>query len=446
MTNETLDVAGIGVGPFNLSLAALLKPVQDLRWRFFERRPAFEWQAGMMLPGTRMQTSFLKDLVTPVDPTNPFSFLSYLVDKGRFYRFMNAEFSRVRRSEFAEYMRWAAERIPNLSFGSHVNDVSFDGRYFKLDCERGPSVLARDLVIATGTAPNIPTWAQRHMSGVCLHSGDYMRSDLRLTGQRVLVIGGGQSGAEVFLNVASGAHGQPGQITWVSRRPNLEPLDETTFVNEYFTPDYVAQFHRLPESRRGAIVESQKLAGDGVSPDTLRELSQLLYESDFLSTERGQYRILPYRSVRAMNRSGSGFRVEMQNGFDHVVETVGADVVILATGYQHKLPPCIASISGLLTHDRSGHLKLRKDYVAEWSGPASNRVYVQNGGRYSHGIADPQLSLAAWRAAVIVNSLVGSELYRTEAACSPVQWHSSGGNGLLEDLQLPATRDDLQLT
>jgi lysine N6-hydroxylase len=171
-----------------------------------------------------------------------------------------------------------------------------------------------------------------------------------------------------------------------------------------------------------------------------------LYESDFLSAERGQYRILPYRSVRAMNRSGSGFRVEMQNGFDHVVETVGADVVILATGYQHKLPPCIDSISSLLTHDRSGHLKLRKDYVAEWSGPASNRVYVQNGGRYSHGIADPQLSLAAWRAAVIVNSLVGSELYRTEAACSPVQWHSSGGNSMVDDLQLPAARDDLQLT
>src|SRR5262245_42938356 len=106
MTIETLDVAGIGVGPFNLSLAALLSPVSDLRWRFFERRPAFEWQAGMMLPDTQMQTSFLKDLVTPVDPTNPFSFLAYLVEKGRFYRFINAEFTRVRRVEFADYMRW----------------------------------------------------------------------------------------------------------------------------------------------------------------------------------------------------------------------------------------------------------------------------------------------------------------------------------------------------
>src|SRR5215510_14447892 len=136
MTIETLDVAGIGVGPFNLSLAALLTPVQDLRFRFFERRAAFEWQGGMMLPGTRMQTSFLKDLVTPVDPTNRFSFLAYLVERGRFYRFINAEFSHVHRSEFADYMRWAAGNIPNLAFGSAVTQVCFAGDHFEIECDR----------------------------------------------------------------------------------------------------------------------------------------------------------------------------------------------------------------------------------------------------------------------------------------------------------------------
>ena len=428
MTTQSLDLAGIGVGPFNLSLAALLSPFQDLRWRFFEKRPAFEWQGGMMLPGTRMQTSFLKDLVTPVDPTSPYSFLAYLVDQGRFYRFINAEFTRVRRIEFANYMRWTAERIPQLSFGAAVQHVSFDSQTqrFQLEIEGRGTVQARDLVVATGVARNIPAWAQRHMSGVCLHSGDYMRSDLSLTGQRVLVIGGGQSGAEVFLNVASGAHGEASRITWVSRRPNLEPLDETAFVNEYFTPDYVRQFHRLPEKLRGAIVESQKLAGDGVSPDTLRELSQLLYESDFLSSERGkQYRVLPHREVRAMSHERGSFRVEMRNGFDHAVESVHADVVILATGYQYRLPTCLEPLSHLLTRDSGGHLVLREDYTAVWSGPEQNRIYVQNGGRYSHGIADPQLSLAAWRAAVISNAVMGRECYRTDAAQSPVQWHST---------------------
>jgi lysine N6-hydroxylase len=426
MTVEKLDVAGVGIGPFNLSVAALLQPVQDLRCRFFERRPSFDWQAGMMLPGTRMQTSFLKDLVTPVDPTSRFSFLAYLVDTGRFYRFLNAEFSRVLRAEFADYMRWAAERISTLSFGANVTRVSFDGRQFKLECERGDSVFARDLVIATGLTPNVPRWAQRHTGTTCLHSGEYMHSDLPLEGRRVVVIGGGQSGVELFLNVITGSNGTPSQVTLISRRPTLEPLDETAFVNEYFTPDYVEQFRRLPASRRALLVASQKLASDGVSPETLRQLSQLLYESDFLSDQRRPYRILTHREVRAMSSVGSAFRVEMHNGFDLAHETVPADVVILATGYQHRLPACLDPIADMLARDSHGQLELRKDYAALWAGPDSNRIFIQNAGRHSHGIADPQLSLAAWRAGVIVNSLAGRALYKTDAAKAPLHWQSSG--------------------
>ena len=425
MHAEHLGLAGVGVGPFNLSLAALLSPLGDLRWRFFERRPSFEWQAGMMLPGTRMQTSFLKDLVTPVDPTNRYGFLSYLVQKGRFYRFLNAEFSRVRRVEFADYMRWVAEQIPQLEFGAEVRDVVFDGDAFVLGFEHRAPVRSRHLVLGTGASPLVPAWAEHHLGGTCFHSGGYMRSDLSLIGQRVLVVGGGQSGAEVFLDVCSGRRGQPSHVTWVSRRPNLEPLDETAFVNEYFTPDYVAQFHRLPEARRAALVESQKLAGDGVSPHTLTELSQLLYENDFLRSERHNFRILTQREVRDMQRGGGAFRVEMHNGFDHTHESLVADVVVLATGYRYKLPACLAGISKLLDRDRNGHLRLIEDYRAVWAGPERNRIYVQNGGRYSHGIPDPQLSLAAWRAAVIVNSVAGRELYRTEVERPPLQWQGA---------------------
>src|SRR5687768_9680025 len=123
MLSRSPDLAGVGIGPFNLSLAALVARVSGLRARFFDRCPAFQWHPGMMLPGTRMQTSFLKDLVTPVDPTSPFGFLSYLVAQGRFYRFLNADFGRARRGEFASYLRWVAEQLDNLEFGCDVREV-----------------------------------------------------------------------------------------------------------------------------------------------------------------------------------------------------------------------------------------------------------------------------------------------------------------------------------
>lgn len=425
----TLDVAGIGIGPFNLSLAALLSPERDLSWRFFERRPEFDWRPGMMLPGTRMQTSFLKDLVTPVDPTNRFSFLSYLVEKGKFYRFVNADFSRVRRNEFADYMRWAASQIPNLTFASEVQGVEVDDRGFTLSFEQREPVRAKHLVAATGVATFVPTWAERHLGRECFHSEGYLESDQSLEGKRVTIVGGGQSGAEIFLHVLSGARGRPAQVVWLSRRPNLDPLDETAFVNEYFTPEYVRYFHELPEARRQSIVEAQKLAGDGVSPETLRELSQRLYENDFLAAdERLNYRILTHRDVRTMVRESGqeqgGYRLEMLNGSSQRDEGVTTDIVVLATGYRYVLPSCLRSLGRALSRDAQGQLRLREDYSAHGSLPDGHRLYVLNGGRMSHGIADPQLSLAAWRSAVVVNSLLKRQVYRTDAAPTPLEWSS----------------------
>jgi lysine N6-hydroxylase len=420
---ETLDLAGVGAGPFNLSLAALLAPIPGVSARFFERRGEFDWHPGMMLPGTRMQTSYLKDLVTPIDPTSRYGFLSYLVSRGRFYRFINADFPRVRRAEFADYLRWVAGQLPSLSFGQGIREVAGDDRGFRLSFDDGREARCNNLVVATGLAPHVPPWAQRHSGKHCLHSHGYMDADCPVANQRVAIIGGGQSGAEIFLDLMSGARGRAAEILWISRRPGLDPLDETAFTNEYFTPDYVRHFHRLPRDLKPPIVRAQKLTGDGVSPTTLQELSQYLYDYDFLRSERKTpYLILTHREVRSMDRESEGFRLRLRNSFSQDDESVVADLVILATGYRYAFPECLAPIADRLGRDAEGFPLLAEDYSAAFDGPPSHRVYMQNAGRNSHGVADAQLSLAAWRSAVIINSLLGREVYATEPCSSPVRW------------------------
>jgi lysine N6-hydroxylase len=184
----------------------------------------------------------------------------------------------------------------------------------------------------------------------------------------------------------------------------------------------VRQFHRLPEARKPSIVQSQKLAGDGVSPRTLSDLSQRLYEEDFLKAKGIGYAILPYRDVRAMTREHGAYTLEMHNGFDQSDEVLSADLVILATGYSYVLPPCLASMKSAIRRDEDGNIKLAEDYSISWGGPPTRRIYMQNAGRQSHGIADPQLSLTAWRSAVIVNSLLGREVFPTNPAPTPIRW------------------------
>src|SRR5690606_14963929 len=87
MSHAEYDIIGVGIGPFNLGLAALGSTVPELRMRLFERNQAFEWHPGMLIEGTSLQVSFLADLVTTVDPCNPLSFLAYLKHTGRLYQF-----------------------------------------------------------------------------------------------------------------------------------------------------------------------------------------------------------------------------------------------------------------------------------------------------------------------------------------------------------------------
>ncbi len=77
--NQRLDIIGIGLGPSNLSLAALGSEIEGFTGQFLERKPHFSWHPGMILADCSMQTNFLKDLVSAVAPTNRYSFLNYLV-------------------------------------------------------------------------------------------------------------------------------------------------------------------------------------------------------------------------------------------------------------------------------------------------------------------------------------------------------------------------------
>lgn len=418
-----LDVAGIGAGPFNLSVAALLAPLSSHRAAFFERREQFDWHPGMMLDGSKLQTSFLKDLVTAADPTSRYSFLSYLVAQRRLYRFFNAEFSHVERREFADYLKWVAGQLPNLHLGHEIREVSFQNDGFHVRFDHGEAQ-AQHLVVATGTTPRVPDWAKPHQHDPrCLHTHFYVPRVPSVEGLRVAVIGGGQSGAEVILDLLSGQRGRAASVSWLSRRQTLEGLEESPFSNEFFTPYYVDAFHSLPAERKPGIVQSQKLASDGISPNTLKELYQTFYTKGFLTRDMAPLRILPNRNVQSMDSlPDGGWSLLAHNGFDGRDHRIDVDLVILATGYLTQMPVCLEPLRDRLALDQDGRFLLRRDFAAEWGGPDEHRIYVQNAGRYSHGIADPQLSLAAWRGATIVNSILGEERYATGDAPLPIEW------------------------
>jgi lysine N6-hydroxylase len=405
MTRDALDLAGIGIGPFNLSLAAQLDGIAGVTARFFERQPRFDWHPGMMLPGVTLQTSFLKDLVTATNPTSPWSFIAYLVAHKRFYDFVNAAFDAIPRQEFANYLAWVAEALPSLAFDAPVREIGFDGEAFVLRLDTD-TIRASDLALGVGRRQAIPALAEALVGPSCFHASEMSHHLGDVAGQRVAVIGGGQSGAEIVQYLLERDVEGPSAVRWISRRPNFRPLDDSPFTNELFTPDYVERFHALPEQRRRSGVTRDKLAGDGISPATLAAIYRRLYALRHLTPEPLDTALLPHREVLSLARDGGSYRLVMRNGFDGQIEIAHADIVVLATGYVAALPECLAPIADRFARDGEGGLRLAADFAVQWSGPERNRIFALNAGLVSHGIAEPQLSLMAWRSAVIANALL----------------------------------------
>ena len=425
MTSHVLDLAGAGIGPFNLSLAAQLDSIPQLSVRFFERRSAFAWHPGMMLPGAEMQTSILKDLVTATNPTSPWSFLSYLVEHKRFYQFLNAEYEAVPRKEFADYLAWVARGLTSLRFGASMREVHANDGFFSIATDDGP-ISARNLSVGVGKIAARPSWAEQLPKSMTFHSSEAAIRLGDVKAPRVAVIGGGQSGAEIVdalldLNAVSSVH-------WISRRPNFEPLDATPFTNELFTPGYMERFHGLPEELRLTHTRRQVLASDGVSASTLKKLYRRLYERKLEAANGSDHGISlrPFRDVISAEQDGPEIALTMRNGFDNSIETLAVDMVVLATGYRFVLPEFLHSLENRIELNSIGEPVLESDFSLAWDGPGENRIFVLNAGRHSHGIAEPQLSLAAWRSAVIANALLGREHFNLGQLDPMVQWETQG--------------------
>lgn len=421
---EPLDLVGVGIGPSNLSLAALLHSVPNVRAHFYESRMKFDWHPGMMLPDVELQSSCLKDLVTPVMPTSPWSFISYLVAHKRLYAFLNAQYEAVPRREFAQYLAWVAGQLNNLTFDTSVREVNLGKDHFVVRFDNG-AASARNLVLGTGTTPSVPIWASPFLGDTCFHNSEATWRLPSLNASRIAVIGGGQSGGEV-VEALLNSKATLKELNWFSRRHNFEPINDTAFSNQVFSPEYVYAYLNLNNDQKLEALKASVLTSDGLSISTINAIYRRLYSLRYLENRSIDAKLSPNRDVIQVEMDKNGYRLIVRNRFDGGVEVAHADAIILATGYEFKLPEAFAGLQDRIQLDRNNRPALSDEYCLNWNGPKQNRIFAQNAGRHSHGIADSQLSLMAWRSAHIINSLLGQNHFDLEPHDSQVNWLSSG--------------------
>ncbi|WP_146640559.1 SidA/IucD/PvdA family monooxygenase, partial [Escherichia coli] len=79
----------------------------------------------------------------------------------------------------------------------------------------------------------------KHMTQSCSHASEINLRRPALSAQRIIVVGGGQSGADLFLLALRGHGGEAAHLISVIRRIHFNALDVAALGVEFFTPDDV---------------------------------------------------------------------------------------------------------------------------------------------------------------------------------------------------------------
>ncbi|MEU7486962.1 SidA/IucD/PvdA family monooxygenase [Streptomyces sp. NPDC042319] len=413
------DVLAIGCGPFNLGLAALASTVDGLDLVVLEEQPELTWHRGMMFGDASMQVNFLADLVTLVAPQHPLSFLSYLHDMDRLYTFTVRENFFPSRREYEDYLRWAAAKLPSVRFSHRVEAVHWDKttERFTVEAVRGDGARLRmragNLVLGIGTAPFVPEALAGLPQDKLLHTSEYLyrQSDVAAA-QKVTVVGSGQSGAEVAVDLLSrNLEGGPA-VSWLTRTTSFAPLDYTKMNLELTTPAYMQYFHSLPQAVRDRLIKEQWQFYKGISTDTLEEIHELLYRRQLehgLAEAELRFGITVENA--AVDESGRTVLTCRHRDTDQLFEHT-TDLVVAATGYRNRPPRFLDPVENLLHRDPQGRPVVRADHSIELADGVSGRVFVANAEIHTHGVSAPNLDIGAIRNATILNAITGRDVYR----------------------------------
>ena len=246
------------------------------------------------------------------------------------------------RTDFVEYLeRYTSTFQLPVETDTDVKDVRRDGQEWRVESTTGGVVMARVVVVATGIAanpyvPDIPGRATYR--GRVRHSVDY-RNAIGLGGQRVLVVGAGnsageiatemsRSGASVTLSVRNGAHIVPREVLGLPIQYLTQPLN--------LLP---SRWHRGVAAALGRVIASFK-SRPVVPPPAPTECPHVPLIGLRLVEEIRRGAVTVRGGVQAFTHDGVAFADGSSAPFDEVILATGFRAAMNMFGRDAALDAC----------------------------------------------------------------------------------------------------------
>ena len=211
---------------------------------------------------------------------------------------------------------------------------------------------------------------------------------------------------------------------------------------EHFTPDYTRYFHGLAEPVRDRLVAAQWQLHKGIDADTTAAIHDELYRR---TLDRGwpDTTLTPGVHVRTAGRiAATQVELHLEHEQQKTRSRLTTDAVVLATGHRERtLGRLLAGLDPYMRRDSSERPRVDDRHRLVLDPSVTGSVYVQNAETHTHGVGTPDLGLAAWRSATILNDLTGREPYPLPARTAFTTFGLDGGLP-----QIPSARHHRALT
>ncbi|WP_273852871.1 lysine N(6)-hydroxylase/L-ornithine N(5)-oxygenase family protein [Guptibacillus spartinae] len=432
-TTKRYDLVGIGIGPFNLGMAALAED-SEVDAVYFDQKEEFNWHPGMLIDGADLQVPFLADLVTIADPKSPYTFINYLHEHDRLYQFYFFNKLDIPRKEYNAYTRWVASKLSNCFFGKKVTDVNYvkEKECYDVTIEEVKTgstdvIQANHVVLGTGSVPNIPEGFEAYPVEDVLHTNHYLFHEKELKkSTSITVVGSGQSAAEVFYDLLHDQERYGYRINWLTRSAGFFQLESAKLGQEVFSPDYVSYFHGLSFDERTDALSTLGTLRKGIDPSTLKNIYHLLYHRS--SEQRLDLMIQPLTEVNGVKKIDEHYELNCRQWQEDHEFQVNTEKMVLATGYKPHFPEWFKRIENEIEWEDEKRFKVERDQQLVFKDGRKNHIFSLTNLDHSHGTGATNLALSVERNKRVLNAIAGKTLFKVNTNTVFQQFSSKKGN------------------
>jgi lysine N6-hydroxylase len=244
---------------------------------------------------------------------------------------------------------------------------------------------------------------------------DYLKYNRQIKGKNVVIIGSGQSSAELLYSLISNEENLPKKLFWITNDTNFRVLDTGNFSREYYTQEYAQVFYAKSDFQKRIINYNERNSGQGISPNLLDNIYKRLYYLKNVKELQNKINITPESKVESINENGKYLKVNILNQNTLEIDFLSMiDYAFCCTGFK--------STSINFINDLPKDFTVNNDYTIKNIGSLNSKIYLQSYNSQTHSLSDPNLSLAAVRNGYLINQISNTEVYKLPTKDLMVNW------------------------